>query len=300
VLVLYSLTPERCAPSRWAEEFDVTPSVDGVVKALPGSIAAGVRGEFREVVTLLEHHSPDVVFNLCEAPLGRPDREHHVAAVLEWMGVPFTGSRSETLALCRRKDRTKAVLAGAGVPVPREGCFPCVVKPAGEDGSYGVHDDSLCQTESEIARACARFRGPALIEEFLPGREFAVSLWGRDTPDDWASGETIFSAGMRLNTYAAKWRTESPDFANTEMRYDTEVSPDLRDAVLAAARGAWRAVEAHGYLRVDVREDAAGVPRVMDVNPNPALSPGIGVGRAAVEIGWTWEQLINRLVEWAF
>ena len=93
----------------------------GIAEVLPGADVAKVRGEPREILALLEAHAPDVVFNLCEAPLGRPELEPHVAALLEWAGVRFTGSGSETLALCRRKDRVAAVLAGAGVPVPQRG-----------------------------------------------------------------------------------------------------------------------------------------------------------------------------------
>lgn len=299
VLVLYSLVPEERVAGRMAIELDMGPGVEGVLQALPGSVAVGIEGSLIEVTDAVQRHAPDVVFNLCEAPFGRPDREHHVAAVLEWLGVPFTGCGSETLALCRRKARTKAVLAARGVPVPREGGFPCVVKPEGEDGSFGIHGGSLCYATADIARARSHFAGPAIIEEFLPGREFAVSLFGKTTPEYGASGETLFLAGMKLFTYAAKWDVDSPEFVNTPMRYEWNVESPLYKQVMAAAHGAWLAVEARGYLRVDVREDADGVPRVMDVNPNPALAPGDGVGLAAEEIGWTWEELIQKLVGWA-
>jgi D-alanine-D-alanine ligase len=83
------------------------------------------------------------------------------------------------------------------------------------------------------------------------------------------------------------------------MKYELDDDSALRREVMAAARGAWHAVEARGYLRVDVRQDADGVPRVLDVNPNPALAPGDGAGLAAEEMGWTWEELIRKLVAWA-
>ena len=298
-LVLYSRTPDRCAGGRWVEEFDVSPGAEAVAAALPGAVMAGVDGDLSEVLAALDRHRPDVVFNLCEAPLGRPDREHHVAALLEWRGVPFTGSSSETLALCRNKERTKAVLAAAGIAVARAGGLPCVVKPREEDGSFGIDGDSICHTREQVDRALARLSVPGIVEEFLPGREFAVSLWGRATPDHVSVGETHFLNGIRLNTYASKWDTESAEFADTPLDYQTVIAPDLRAAVIDGARAAWRAVAARGYLRVDLRQDAAGVPRVMDVNPNPALSPGIGVGRGAEEAGWTWEKLVRALAEWA-
>src|SRR5438128_612830 len=132
VLVLHSLPPAQAAPGRWACEFDLSAGAEGIRAVVPEAEVAGVRGEAREVLSVLDRHQPDVVFNLCEAPLGRPDREAHVAALLEWLGVRFTGARSETLALCRRKDQTLRVLAAAGVPVPRNSSYPCIVKPAEE------------------------------------------------------------------------------------------------------------------------------------------------------------------------
>ena len=299
VLVLHSLPPSIIDDGRRTWEFDLSEAARGVAEVLPGAVVAGVRGEVREVIEHLCAHNPDVVFNACEAPLGRPDLEAHVAALLEWSGVPFTGSGSETLALCRRKDRVNAVMTAAGVPAPRANVFPCIVKPAGEDGSFGLSGDSVCANEHSLAQARSRLSEPILVEEFLPGREFAVSLWGQEEPDYFSIGETRFENGLRLNTYSAKWDIESDDFANSPMFYDLEPDTELSNEVVAAARGAWRAVEARGYLRVDVRLDADGNPRVLDVNPNPELSTGVGIHRAVAEAGWSWERFVRQQIEWA-
>jgi D-alanine-D-alanine ligase len=140
-----------------------------------------VRGEVTEVLDTLAAHRPDVVFNVCEAPLGRPDREAHVAALLEWLGVRFTGRAA------RRSP-------SAAVPVPRAGVFPCIVKPADEDGSAGIDAGSVCPDAEALHRARSRLAAPILVEEFLPGREFAVALWGRSPctsppgrPASWAA-----------------------------------------------------------------------------------------------------------------
>ncbi|HMF56036.1 MAG TPA: ATP-grasp domain-containing protein [Pyrinomonadaceae bacterium] len=299
VLVLHTLPPEAIADGRNSWEFDLSEAVEGIAEVLPEAILAGVRGEAREILLLLSEHQPDVVFNACEAPLGRPNLEAHVAALLEWLDVRFTGSGSETLALCRRKDRVNAVLEAAQVPVPRKSLFPCIVKPAGEDGSVGIYADSVCENLEALQRARARFDVPVVVEEFLPGREFAVSLWGREEPEHSSIGETRFKGELRLNTYAAKWDIESVDFANSPMFYDIELDTSLRESVIEAARGAWRAVEARGYIRVDVRLDSDHVPRVIDVNPNPELSPGVGIHRAALEAGWSWQKFVRRQIEWA-
>jgi len=297
VLVLYTLCPEA-RPDRVPLELSVTRAAECVARAIRGAAVEGVTGEPHEVQGALDRHRPDVVFNCCEAPLGRPDREPHVAALLEWIGVRFTGAGSECLALCRRKDRVNPLLAAAGIAVPRSGGFPCIVKPADEDGSYGVWTGSICENAAEIERARSYLKGRVLVEEFLPGREFVVALWGAGTPENVSIGETLFQGGMRLRTYFGKWH-EGIERRNTPIVYDSEIEPALRAAVVEAARGVWRVVEARDYLRVDVRLDAAGRPHVLDVNPNPEMAPGCGMHAAVTEAGWEWPRFIQKLIEWA-
>ncbi len=299
VLILHSLAPEAAAPDRSTDEFDLSSAVNGLRAALPEAAVAGVRGELREVLEVLDRHRPDVVFNACEAPLGRPDLEAHVAALLEWLAIPFTGSGSAALALCRRKDRTSAVLAAAGVPVPRNGVFPCIVKPADEDGSAGIDEQSICENEDALARAKARIQGPVVVEEYLAGAEYTVSMWGQHAPEYFSPARMDFSNGLRINTYASKWDIESPDFGNTRLVYDLDLPPALRQSVEGTARAAWLAVGARGYMRIDLRVDGDGIPRVLDVNPNPELGEDVGIYRGVTEAGWTWEQFVRKQLEWA-
>jgi len=304
VLVLYTLPPDTAGPNRVVEEFDLSGAAQNIAAVLPEAAVCGVRGEVREILTLLDQHPDAVVFNTCEAPLGRPDLEAHVASLLEWLGVRFTGCRSETLALCRRKDLTSAVLRAEGVPIPApvdlaHPVFPCIVKPAGEDGSACLDHGSVCENEQALHRALSQLGQPAFVQEFVPGREFAVSLWGNEQPEFVSIGETVFEKGLRLITYAAKWHVESADFANSPMLYNSDVAPALRATLTVAAQGAWRAVGARHALRVDLRLDAAGTPRVLDVNPNPEISAGVGICRAVQEAGWKWQDFVRKLVEWA-
>jgi D-alanine-D-alanine ligase len=190
-----------------------------------------------------------------------------------------------------------AVLAAHGVAVPRPDVLPAVVKPEDEDASAGIDAASLCVDAEAVSRASARWPGRALVEEFIDGREFAVSLWGAGAPDHASSGETLFRNGLRLNTYAAKWDSESAEFADSPLDYTTVVDPEMRARIVAAARGAWVAAGARGYLRVDVRCNAEGLPFVLDVNPNPAIGPGIGMCRAVEEAGWSWASFVRLQVE---
>jgi D-alanine-D-alanine ligase len=299
ILVLHTLPPAAPEAGRSTDEFELNGAAVNIASALANATIAAVRGEASEIVRLVEAERPDVIFNLCEAPLGKPGLEAHAAALFEWMGVHFTGSGSETLALCRRKDRMNAVLAAHGVAVPRSGVFPAIVKPADEDGSARIDRDAICEDDAAVERARARVPGRSLVQEFVEGREFAVSLWGRDAPDHVSIGETCFRNGLRLNTYAAKWQPESADFADSPLDYGTEVDAALRERIVAAARGAWLASGARGYLRVDLRCNGQGVPLVLDVNPNPELGPGVGICRAVQEAGWTWQTFVHEQVEWA-
>jgi len=299
ILVLHTLPPAQYVDDRRREEFDLNEAAEHVASALDHAVVSGVRGAASEIASLVEAQRPDVVFNLCEAPLGNPALEPHAAALFEWMGVAFTGSGSETLALCRRKPLMNAALAAHGVAVPRAGIFPAIVKPADEDGSAGIDVESVCEDACAAERACARWPGPVVVEEFVEGREFAVSLWGGTAPEYISIGETVFRNGLRLNTYAAKWDIESAEFADSPLDYRTEMESSLREGVVAAAHGAWHAAGARGYLRVDVRCNAQHVPVVLDVNANPAIGPGIGICRAVEEAGWTWQCFVRRLVEWA-
>jgi D-alanine-D-alanine ligase len=138
-----------------------------------------------------------------------------------------------------------------------------------------------------------------VVEEFVAGREFAVALWGGATPEHVSIGETVFRNGLRVNTYASKWDVDSAEFADSPLDYTTAVDPSLREQLAAAARAAWRAARVRGYLRVDVRCNADGVAMVLDVNPNPALAPGVGICRAVAEAGWSWRRFARRQVEWA-
>jgi|CZKI01.1.fsa_nt_gi D-alanine-D-alanine ligase len=299
VLVAHTLPPSEGAATRIPGEFDLHEAAAAVGSVLPGAIIRGIEGRDEEFEGLLREHRPDVVFNLCEAPLGRPELEAHAAALWESLGVRFTGAPSRALALCRVKDRANSVLASEGIPVPASGTFPCVVKPAEEDGSAWIGRESICRDLEEVRLAVARMPARALVEAFIPGREFAVSAWGRGRAEHFSIGETVFANGLELVTYEAKWLPESSDYRDSPVSYETEIDAGLRGALVEAAGRVWSAVGARGYLRVDARLDGSGVPHVLDVNPNPALGRSGGIRAAAEAAGWSWGRFVRAQVDWA-
>lgn len=299
------------------------------VVACAEAIATAVRGNGWEATLVPAARDPgrlvenvraagaDVVFNLVESIEGEARLEAAVAAVLELAGVSYTGSTPLALALGLEKAHARAVLRAHGVAVaagalltrgdePLPGApFPWIVKPSREDASHGITRDSVV-TNAAAARACAReiiarYAEPALVEQFLPGREFNLAILGEgDKAEMLAPAEIDFSrlpeGHPPLVTYEAKWVATSAAYRGTPSIPARTLTAELRTALGAAALAAYRAIGLRDYGRVDVRLDADGRPVVLEVNPNPDLSPDAGFARAARNTGISYEQLIARIV----
>jgi D-alanine-D-alanine ligase len=243
---------------------------------------------------------PDVLFNLFEGlAVGgctEAATEAAAAGMLEWLDLPFTGSPAATLALARDKGRTKHLLRGAGLPTPaffvveRLPCPPCplawpaIVKPACLDASVGIEQASVVtsqeQLESRVAHVLGRYGLPALVEQFVRGREFHVYLIEEIDPDTGSRslrmlppGEILFlergPGYWPLYTYDAKWNTDTRDFRITPLKLPATLDPGQLERLERVAAAAFRLVGCRDYAGVDVRMTAGGKFMVLDVNPNP-------------------------------
>lgn len=270
-----------------------------------------------KLVAAIEKARPEVVFNLAEALGGETQLEAGVAFVLELMGLVYTGSSPLTLATALDKPLAKALLQQRGVPTPRawvleRGDEPltnlspvCIVKPAREDASHGITLESVVRTP-EAARARARYviekyEQPALIEEFVEGREFNVALLGDGRSTQVLSLAEIdfsdFPVGKpRLVTYAAKWQPDSAEYKGSPSIAAREVAPALADRIRATARAAYAALGVRDYGRIDMRLASDDTPLVLEVNPNPDISPDAGLARAAAQSGLSYDKLIASIV----
>ena len=266
------------------------------------------------------HLAPEpgmVVFNLMEAPPGVPHVHPNAAAVLELMGIPFTGSAADVLTLTTDKLATRALLASEGLPIAPGGRLdpdcpgllhripgPWIVKPAKEDASLGLEGDPVSSIrEVVLARAlnlAARFPGQSLVvETFLPGRELNASiLAGEVLP----VAEIVFDGypeGMsRVVGYEAKWREDSFEYIHTVRRFpDGDEDADLLERVRYLALKAWRVCGLRGYARVDLRLDHNGEPHILEVNANPCLAPGAGFMAAAEQAGLTAGDVVQKILD---
>jgi len=255
----------------------------------------------------------DVVFNLCEGLGGQASEEHLAAAAVELLGLPLTGARALTLGLCCRKDLVNGVLRARGLPVPewavaRSGVpfswrrYPAIVKPAAEDASMGIDARSVVRGRRELLAALDRGHRRferLLVQRYVDGREFNLALVGDFVLPH---SEITFSLprGLpRIVSYAAKWQPGSLYYRGTPPRLLGAGEARLSARLTRLARRVWAAVEGVGYGRIDVRMDGRGRLHVIDVNPNPDLSPEAGLARQAAAFGWTYAEMIGRIVDLA-
>jgi D-alanine-D-alanine ligase len=261
----------------------------------------------------------DVVFNLFEGFCGRPDTEALVPELLECLGIPFTGCPAEVLRSALDKVNVKRALVASGIPTPGFQVlvpeklgkfrlrFPCIVKPSGEDASHGITSASfvedLLALERQVRAVTECYGDVALVEEFAAGREFNATVMGSLRCDALPPSEIVYTlpAGVpRLLSFAAKWEPDSDEFRGTGVTCPAEVSPGEAETIAATARAAFRLIGCRGYARVDMRQDAAGILNVIEVNPNPDISPGTGAARQAKAAGMSYTEFIEKIIGLAF
>jgi D-alanine-D-alanine ligase len=262
-----------------------------------------------------------VVCNLLEAPPGRPHLHTAATAALELLDVPFTGCAAGPMWLTTDKLATRALLAAHGLPVAPGGpldpagpalpagvVFPVIVKPGWEDASVGLEGNPVCAGEAELAARAwllaARFPDqPLLVEAFLPGREFNISvLEAGGGPEVMPVAEIAFvdfPPGLPpLVGYEAKWEAGSFADTHTVRRFPAEEEDGpLLAALRELARRAWQICGMSGYARVDMRLDRKGVPCILEVNANPCLSADAGFMAAATRAGLGPAGVVRSLLE---
>ncbi len=214
-------------------------------------------------------------------------------ALLELLGLPYTGSTVEALAVCQSKGRTKALLRGHGLPTAasvlvKPGAAipltswtgPAVVKPDSEDGSLGIDQGSVVADHAGLCERVERLRasygGSVLIEPYLDGPEYNVGVLALPDPQALPVSQVMFRPAegeWPILTYAAKWDAGSAEDLASPVVCPAEVDPDLAGHLARIAVGAFRATGCRDYARVDFRLDPRGEPMILEVNPNPDIGP---------------------------
>ena len=270
-----------------------------------------------ELVAGLVRKKPDIVFNLCECPFLSPEKEMHACALLELLGLPYTGNGPLSLGVCNNKALTKRVLMGEGIPTPPfvlytsdpaedpAISFPLVVKPANEDGSAGITEDSFVNNLGELRRQVKYlkdgFKQNAIAEKYVGGREFNVGLLGNGTAADphraLPPAELVYkSSRWRICTYDSKWDKAHPSYHEIAPVCPAQAPQELLDQMTRITLECARVFRLAGYARVDFRTDDQGELYVLEVNPNPDISPDAGMTRAAAAAGVSHAGLVGEIL----
>ncbi len=298
-------------------EYDTAETVEAVLGAVRAAghqaVAVEINGGCMQE---LARARPDLAFNLAEG-IAAEGREAQAPAVCDILGIPYTGSRVLTLALCLDKAMTKRVLRQEAIPTaaftvvaPGESAraeglrFPLFVKPVGEGSSMGVSPASLISEpeglEPQVQAVHRTYGEPALVEEFLTGREFTVGILGNDRPQilpvteiDYAEVPPGYPA---VYSYQFKKEWDADRFYPCPAEVDPDLGARLEDLALRT----YRAVRCLDVGRVDLRLDGAGVPHVLEINPLPGLAPGFSdLPRQAARAGMSYDLLVARILEHA-
>ncbi|MFZ5830807.1 MAG: D-alanine--D-alanine ligase family protein [Planctomycetota bacterium] len=272
----------------------------------------------------LAAQQPDVVVNLVESLAGNDSLSHVAPAVLDAIGIPYTGNSAEATYLTAEKTLGKRWLRAAGLPTPDwitreprdafvnpqpvERPRTWILKGVWEQASRLLDDDAIVEGDAaEIRRQLAareeRFERPFFGEAFIAGREFNVALLaGRDGPRVLPSAEIEFAAyppgKPRIVGYRAKWQEDSFEYRHTLRRFDfPSADGPLLDELADISLRCWEALGLRGYARVDFRVDESGHPWILEVNTNPCLSPDAGYAAALREAGIAFHQAVAAILD---
>jgi len=256
---------------------------------------------------LIDLGNVSVVFNLVET-INQSGRLSFVApAILELLKVPFTGSGAEAIYMTTDKVICKTVLSYNKIKTPLwatniKDIDPeifYIVKPISEDGSAGIDDAQVTRGNNirEIPKGY-------FAEEYIHGREFNISIIGGDKefkvlpPAEMCFSDDYYETKPRILGYKAKWDPTSPEYKNTTRSFQFEVKDSgLIGELIEIAGKCWEIFGLRGYARVDIRVGSDYLPKVIELNANPCISPDSGFIAACYESGMTNIEIIERIIE---
>lgn len=268
----------------------------------------------------LKKNKPDVIFNFVELYKDNPKLEMNVVGLYELLGIAYTGSPPLALANCQNKMLAKKLLNSNGIKTPpaflaeelpeklkHDLKYPLIVKPAFEDASVGIENESIVNNKSELLsrmeHVIQNFSQPVLIEEFVEGRELNVAVFQDEGTRVLPISEIDFSEmpGHLHNivSYQAKWDPMHESYHKTIPICPAKLSPKIEAKVKQIAVKAFEVMGCRDYARVDVRLSVQEEVFVLEVNPNPDLTAGAGFMRSAEASGLSYSQVLKMLVEMA-
>jgi D-alanine-D-alanine ligase len=258
--------------------------------------------------SLLELRKYDIVVNLCEGVLGHPNWEKNFALGLEMLGIAHTSCEPIALGICTDKKLVKRILLASGIPTPRfwhgEEGGTWIVKPSREDAGIGIDAASVVSSTAEIEGRATyieeTYRQPALVEEFIDGRELNQSIYFAAEPVVLPPGEIVFDDDLASNErvvgWKAKWAVGSREDRGTRNRTPAVIDDALRREVANVCLRAASVLSLRGYVRFDLRQSREGKLWIIDINPNPDIGRRSGFRKALDAAGIAFADFLKALI----
>lgn len=301
--------------SEWKTERDVVKALDFLGHEIQ---PFGIHDDLRPLLRELEKNRPDVVFNLCESFGGDRSNEPNIVAMLNLLNIPCTGASPGPLRLCKDKGLTKRVLGADNIRVPHFGIshrsrplktckgmeFPLFIKPLGLDGSEGITQSSLVHTAEDALEKInvihSKYEVDAIIEEYIDGRELYVGVIGSERLTVLPPRELFFrTAGEhipRIATFKAKWDEAYRKRWGIVTDMAAPLDSGVEKHLVEVSKQIYRAFEIDGYARFDFRLSKANELVFIEANPNPSIARDEDFALAAVDAGFSYEELIGKII----
>ncbi len=269
----------------------------------------------------LKNNRPDLIFNFIEIYKDNARLEMNIVGLYEILEIPYTGAPPMALTNCQSKVWAKRYLNTLGIRTPRFTVFkkfakkynhtlnfPIIVKPAFEDASVGIENDSIVTDEkllkNRIEYVLHYFNQPVLIEEFIEGRELNVAVMGDKKPRVLPISEITFHNMpdhlYSIVSYQAKWDPAHIAYHKTIPVCPAILPPNIETEAKEIALNAFKAMGCRDYARVDIRLSADNKLYVLEVNPNPDLTEGAGFMRSAEAAGYSYTRALRTIINFAW
>jgi D-alanine-D-alanine ligase len=302
--------------NRWKTEFDV---VSTLRTAGHDVRPLGVQEEIKPVRDAIEDFKPHVVYTLLEEFHYTSGYDQHIASFLELMKVPYTGCNPRGLILARGKDLSKTLAHHRRIAVPAFAVFPMrrkvkrpprlalplIVKSLSEDGSYGISQASIVDTEEELAERVAfvhdRLGTAAIAEQYIEGRELYVGVLGNNRLRVLPVWELKFGnlggqGARQIATEKAKHDPAYQERVGVEDGPARDLPPEVLVRIQRTAKRIYRTLGLDGYARIDFRLAADGTPYFIEANPNPEIAKSQEFATAARHVGLGYPELLHRIL----
>jgi D-alanine-D-alanine ligase len=259
--------------------------------------------------------SPDMIFNLCEGFHGKSRHEMHIASLWELLGIPYSGNRPITLGISQNKIIAKNIFNANGITTPDYEVFeeipektrlgyPVFAKPSSEDASLGISQNSVIYDIDTLRKSVdsllSKYGESVLVEKYIEGREFNISIIGNRKPTVLPVSEIDFSGldkdTPKITGYEAKWLADHPFYRKTPSVCPAKISASLRKNLETSALKVYGILKGKDYGRVDFRVDSEENIHVLEFNPNPDISPDAGFVKALIAAGKNFEDFLKIII----